>query len=81
MLQVSAGQLAVKVGKAYIQAIMLTPDEIERYKRQLVLKEIGGEGQQKLKAARVLVVGAGGLGLAAHSLSRRCGRWPDRHHR
>jgi molybdopterin-synthase adenylyltransferase len=47
---------------AYIAAIMLTPEEIERYKRQLVLKEIGGEGQQKLKAARVLVVGAGGLG-------------------
>ena len=42
--------------------MMLTPDEIERYKRQLVLKEIGGEGQQKLKAARVLVIGAGGLG-------------------
>jgi molybdopterin/thiamine biosynthesis adenylyltransferase len=42
--------------------MMLTPDEIERYKRQLVLKEIGGEGQQKLKASRVLVVGAGGLG-------------------
>ena len=41
---------------------MLTPDEIERYKRHLVLKEIGGEGQQRLKAARVLVVGAGGLG-------------------
>ena len=41
---------------------MLTPEEIERYKRQLVLKEIGGEGQQKLQAARVLVVGAGGLG-------------------
>ena len=41
---------------------MLTPDEIERYKRQLVLKEIGGEGQQRLKAARVLVIGAGGLG-------------------
>jgi len=41
---------------------MLTPEEIERYKRQLVLKEIGGAGQQKLKASRVLVVGAGGLG-------------------
>ena len=41
---------------------MLTPDEIERYKRQLVLKEIGGEGQQRLKDAKVLVVGAGGLG-------------------
>jgi molybdopterin-synthase adenylyltransferase len=41
---------------------MLTPEEIVRYKRQLVLKEIGGEGQQKLKAARVLVVGAGGIG-------------------
>jgi molybdopterin/thiamine biosynthesis adenylyltransferase len=53
--------LVALTGMAYIP-IMLTPDEIARYKRQLVLKEIGGEGQQKLKAARVLVVGAGGLG-------------------
>ena len=41
---------------------MFTADEIERYKRHLVLKEIGGQGQQKLKSARVLIVGAGGLG-------------------
>lgn len=40
----------------------LSPEEIARYKRHLVLKEVGGPGQQKLKAARVLVVGAGGLG-------------------
>lgn len=40
----------------------LTPDEIQRYKRHLVLHDIGGQGQAKLKAARVLVVGAGGLG-------------------
>jgi len=40
----------------------LTPEEIQRYKRHLVLKEIGGQGQQKIKAARVLLVGAGGLG-------------------
>ncbi|HUF55580.1 MAG TPA: molybdopterin-synthase adenylyltransferase MoeB [Thermohalobaculum sp.] len=36
--------------------------EIERYARHIVLHEVGGPGQQKLKAARVLVVGAGGLG-------------------
>ena len=40
----------------------LTPDEVQRYKRHLVLKEIGGQGQQKIKDARVLLVGAGGLG-------------------
>ena len=40
----------------------LTPEEIERYKRHLVLREVGGQGQQKIKAAKVLVVGAGGLG-------------------
>lgn len=40
----------------------LKPDEIQRYKRHLVLKEVGGQGQAKLKAARVLIVGAGGLG-------------------
>jgi molybdopterin/thiamine biosynthesis adenylyltransferase len=42
-----------------------TEDEVERYARHLVLREIGGPGQQKLKAARVLVVGAGGLGAPA----------------
>ena len=40
----------------------LAPDEIERYARHLVLKEIGGPGQAQLRAARVLVIGAGGLG-------------------
>ena len=40
----------------------LTPQEIARYKRHLVLHDVGGQGQQKLKAARVLVIGAGGLG-------------------
>jgi adenylyltransferase/sulfurtransferase len=42
--------------------VALTAPEIERYKRHLVLRQVGGQGQQKLKAARVLVVGAGGLG-------------------
>ena len=40
-------------------------DEVERYARHLVLREVGGPGQQKLKAARVLIVGAGGLGAPA----------------
>lgn len=40
----------------------LTDEELERYARHIVLPEIGGAGQRKLKAARVLVVGAGGLG-------------------
>ncbi|MCF6198303.1 MAG: molybdopterin-synthase adenylyltransferase MoeB [Hyphomicrobiaceae bacterium] len=41
---------------------MFCDEEIERYKRHLILKDVGGPGQQKLKAARVLVIGAGGLG-------------------
>ncbi|WP_375705408.1 ThiF family adenylyltransferase, partial [Bartonella sp. AA86SXKL] len=40
----------------------LSNEEIERYARHIILPEIGGVGQQKLKAARVLVIGAGGLG-------------------
>lgn len=44
---------------------VLTAQEIQRYKRHLLLKEVGGPGQQRLKAARVLVVGAGGLGSPA----------------
>jgi adenylyltransferase/sulfurtransferase len=41
---------------------MLDTQELERYARHIVLREVGGPGQAKLKAARVLVVGAGGLG-------------------
>ena len=40
----------------------LTPEELERYARHIVLREIGGPGQQRLGRARVLVIGAGGLG-------------------
>jgi len=41
---------------------MLTADELERYARHIVLPEVGGPGQAALGRARVLVVGAGGLG-------------------
>ena len=41
---------------------MLDVQELERYARHIVLREVGGPGQAKLKASRVLVIGAGGLG-------------------
>ena len=44
---------------------MLTPHQRERFARQLVLEGVGEEGQERLAASRVLVVGAGGLGSAA----------------
>jgi molybdopterin-synthase adenylyltransferase len=44
---------------------MLDASELERYARHIVLREVGGPGQAKLKAARVLVIGAGGLGAPA----------------
>ncbi len=42
-----------------------SPTELDRYARHIMLREIGGPGQKRLKAARVLVVGAGGLGSPA----------------
>ena len=43
----------------------LSPEELERYARHIVLREVGGPGQAKLKAAKVLVIGAGGIGSPA----------------
>ncbi len=43
----------------------LLPEELERYARHIVLRDVGGQGQQKLKAARVLLIGAGGIGSPA----------------
>jgi molybdopterin-synthase adenylyltransferase len=45
-----------------LEIIVLTPEELERYARHIVLREVGGPGQAALKRSRVLVVGAGGLG-------------------
>ena len=41
---------------------MLTESQIERYSRHIILKEVGGKGQQKLLDGKVLIIGAGGLG-------------------
>jgi adenylyltransferase/sulfurtransferase len=48
-----------------VAAMPLSSEEVERYSRQIVLRGVGGPGQTRLKAARVLVVGAGGLGSPA----------------
>ena len=39
-----------------------TEEQIQRYSRQIILPDVGGKGQKKLQAAKVLLVGAGGLG-------------------
>jgi sulfur-carrier protein adenylyltransferase/sulfurtransferase len=49
----------------YDANMTLTPDDLARYSRHLSLREIGAAGQEKLKAARVLIIGAGGLGSPA----------------
>jgi molybdopterin/thiamine biosynthesis adenylyltransferase len=56
--------LAAPHARGYIIR-MLSPDERERYARHILLKEIGGPGQQRLIAASIAIVGAGGLGAPA----------------
>ncbi len=51
----------------------LNDQQIERYSRQIILPQVGGKGQEKLLAAKVLVIGAGGLGSAVASYLARAG--------
>ena len=46
------------------EADLLTDDELDRYARHIVLPQVGGAGQLRLKAARIAIVGAGGIGAA-----------------
>jgi adenylyltransferase/sulfurtransferase len=54
-----AGGAATVMGAEQVE---LSPDELRRYARHIIMPEVGLDGQKKLKAARVLVIGAGGLG-------------------
>lgn len=58
--------------EAETPAAPFTDTELNRYARHIVLREIGGLGQKRLKEARVLVIGAGGLGRLP------CNIWPRR---
>src|SRR5213596_2915398 len=49
-------------GNGRAEEITLSPEEIQHYGRHLILPEVGMAGQKKLKAARVLLIGTGGLG-------------------
>src|SRR5215467_11898628 len=52
-------------GRPWITPATLTPDQRNRYHRHILLPEVGEEGQQKLLGAKVLLLGAGGLGSPA----------------
>src|SRR6476661_3594455 len=56
------GGAAVVDEKSPVPFPALTNDEVKRYSRHLIMPEVGMEGQQKLKASKVLCIGAGGLG-------------------
>ena len=58
-------QLDPRPGPLVDPAGDLSPDEVERYSRHLIIPEIGAIGQRRLKNAKVLVIGAGGLGSPA----------------
>ena len=64
-LQAVRRKIAAKAPKAVVEPGAFQPVELERYARHIMLREIGGAGQRKLKDASVLVIGAGGLGSPA----------------
>src|SRR6476646_6996036 len=53
------------VARERVSSVDLTKEELQRYSRHLIMPEVTAEGQKRLKAARVLCIGAGGLGSPA----------------
>lgn len=60
--QTNRWSLSVRAGSTQTTQTMLSPEEVSRYSRQLMLEQIGVEGQLRLKRGSVLIVGCGGLG-------------------
>src|SRR5262245_2849797 len=64
-LKSCARPFAARAGSARPAVMALSDEELDRYARHIVLPQIGGAGQLKLKAARIAIVGAGGVGAGA----------------
>src|SRR5512147_517871 len=60
-----AKPLVARAGLAQPAAMALSDEELDRYARHIVLPQIGGAGQLRLKDAKVAIVGAGGIGAGA----------------
>ncbi|RMH58956.1 MAG: molybdopterin-synthase adenylyltransferase MoeB [Candidatus Hydrogenedentota bacterium] len=73
---VSEGQTVLLIPSIAGGGTALTPEELKRYSRHIILPEVGKEGQEKLKSASVLIIGAGGLGspLALYLAAAGIGR-------
>src|SRR5213082_61975 len=67
---------AVNQALKQAEKVSLSPNEVARYSRHLIMPEVGMEGQKRLKAASVLLIGAGGLGspLALYLAAAGVGR-------
>jgi molybdopterin/thiamine biosynthesis adenylyltransferase len=63
ILQIIRAPSHTEWGSNYLEDVqMFTDEQIERYSRHIILKEVGGKGQKKLLDGKVLIIGAGGLG-------------------
>ena len=56
----------------------MTDEQIERYSRHIILKEVGAKGQKKLLKGKVLIIGAGGLGAPAADVPCSSRSWNNR---
>ena len=65
LLRLARREAALTVAETAPRGEAFSPAELDRYARHIVLREIGGMGQRRMKEAKVLVVGAGGLGSPA----------------
>src|SRR5689334_2901337 len=65
MLQLRDGMKGSVIDDQRISAVHLNAEELQRYSRHLIMPEVTADGQRRLKAARVLCIGAGGLGSPA----------------
>ena len=81
LAEIALAEIALMEAPKMVQPLRLTPEQVKRYSRHIIMQDVGSAGQRRMMAASALIIGAGGLGSPSRRVPGPGRRRQAGHHR